>query len=303
MRYPIILLLAFATLLSNCSKEALEIEIKSIHAYPDSVFACDTVELIGAVLFQDSDWIQTIWYYQGRTLAQPIWIAPKEVGDHYIFLEVRDQRSSDIDSVCIHVRDTMGTFVDARDKHEYKWVKIGEQIWMAENMAYLPDVEELPTFTEGGPFYFIYAYAGRSVKEAKQYWAYANYGVLYNRAATMTSLCPEGWRLPDEQDWNVLFAYVGEPIGAKLKSLEEWGQANEGLEVDRSGLKVRPAGTWQVHGSPGGATWLTSEYQGQRTYLYHDDSHYLLLTNTSNEVSVIESVVYSGHSVRCIKVE
>lgn len=30
-----------------------------------------------------------------------------------------------------------GTFKDYRDHHTYEWVKIGEQIWMSENLAYI----------------------------------------------------------------------------------------------------------------------------------------------------------------------
>lgn len=275
--------------------------IDLMFAWPDSVFPGDTVHFDGTAKDRDTHELSLDVYYQNHLMDTNIWVAPKIIGEHYLVFVADDGFNTVKDSVLLFVKDTLGSFADLRDNHEYKWVKIGQQIWMAENLAFLPDVKELPTFHEGGPFYYVYAYTGQSVEEAKQYWTYANYGVLYNRAATLASLCPEGWRLPEGQDWNDLFDYVGEPTGVKIKTAEEWGLANESLEISRSGFNARPAGTWQVHGSPGGATWLTSEYQGQRTYLYYDETHYLLITNMSNDVSVVESEVYTGHSVRCIK--
>ena len=36
--------------------------------------------------------------------------------------------------------ENSGTFVDCRDEHIYQWIKIGNQIWMQENLAFLPSV-------------------------------------------------------------------------------------------------------------------------------------------------------------------
>jgi len=34
---------------------------------------------------------------------------------------------------------TSGYFIDERDGKRYKWVRIGDQIWMAKNLAYQAD--------------------------------------------------------------------------------------------------------------------------------------------------------------------
>ena len=101
-----------------------------------------------------------------------------------------------------------GSFSDSRDGTRYRWVEIGNQTWMAENMAYLPAVSPP---AEGGwnePFYYVQGYEGNNVSIALQQENFKKYGVLYNWKA-IQSACPEGWRLASDEDWKVLEDYLG----------------------------------------------------------------------------------------------
>ncbi len=91
------------------------------------------------------------------------------------------------------VEPQTGYFTDSRDGKKYKWVQIGDQVWMAENLAYMP---------RDGNF-----------------WAYKNdesnalkYGYLYDWKTAKT-IAPVGWHLPTRADWDLLLKYFVDDEG------------------------------------------------------------------------------------------
>ncbi len=100
-----------------------------------------------------------------------------------------------------------GSFTDTRDGQTYKWVKIGDLMWMAENLRYLPSVNDPADASETIPLYYVYGYFGTDVSAATTTDNYKNYGVLYNYPAALNA-CPPGWHLPDVGDWTALQAHL-----------------------------------------------------------------------------------------------
>ena len=136
----------------------------------------------------------------------------------------------------------------------YKTVKIGDQIWMAENLKTTKynDGKEIPEITDGT------MWAGLKAGAYCWYQNYQSsnkntYGAIYNGYAVSTgNLCPTGWHVPELADWQMLREFSGDTItgGGKLKEVGiiHWLTPNKGAD-NSSGFTALPAGIRYFEGT------------------------------------------------------
>lgn len=159
-----------------------------------------------------------------------------------------------------------GRFIDSRDQKEYKWVIIGSQTWMAENLAYLPAVSPPLTGSNTAKYYYVFRFEGTSITAAKDWGYYPTYGVFYNWPAAIDGsdssntfsigvkgICPEGWHLPSDWEWDILVNFLGGEYtaGKKMKSTQGWNDylGESGGGDNSSGFNALSAGSRQSDGS------------------------------------------------------
>lgn len=207
------------------------------------------------------------------------------------------------------------SFTDPRDGNVYHTVTIGSQVWMAENLKYLPSVVGPATSSATTAYYYVYDYNGTEVADAKATANYTTYGVLYNWPAAMAGsasstanpsgiqgVCPKGWHLPSDAEWTQLTNYLGgeSVAGSKLKEIgtTHWISPNTGA-TNETGFTALPGGNrgsqgkFFVIGYHGGwwsATESTASYAWFR-YIYSDHS----------DVYKVFDGKELGFSVRCLK--
>jgi uncharacterized protein (TIGR02145 family) len=226
----------------------------------------------------------------------------------------------------MHYGRNKAQFCDPRDGKKYVYVPIGNQIWMAENLNYVTTEGSKCGSTEVYGFnpsdYFL--------KDANTEIC-DKYGRLYNWATAMgldpsynsvtagslspthKGICPEGWHIPTNAEWDELLRYTDGTTGAQSPYISPV-----------AGKHLRATGEWKDYGTyssldshgfaalPGGAGYFYSNGESHHSGL-DMDGHWWgategnmakaseLVIQYSDLVSYTDNSKTSVFSVRCVK--
>lgn len=149
-----------------------------------------------------------------------------------------------------------GSFTDSRDGQVYKYTTIGSQVWMAENLNYAYPFSAEDTICDSvytchrlnpscTPSYECDLSNESKLKQSECAEETCTMkGRVYYRTAALDD-CPDGWHLPDNDEWQELFASVGgaDSAGLRLKATSGWTPLNPGQPsngTDDCGFSLLP---------------------------------------------------------------
>ena len=205
-----------------------------------------------------------------------------------------------------------GTMTDERDGKVYRTVKVGGQIWMAENLNYYDstdlsvkykswcygksDNKDSSTCDVTGRLY-TWAAAMDSVSTGCGYCKTCDLASA-GSATLVQGICPKEWHLPSQAEWNALFTAVGgqSTAGKVLKSQTGW--YNNGNGTDAFGFSALPAGKrYNVNFSDDGFEanfWSATEGNSYSVY-------FMNLNFNVEKAYLDNSTKNLEFSVRCVK--
>ncbi len=204
--------------------------------------------------------------------------------------------------LCITLTGLYSQGIEDVDGNIYLTVKIGDQIWMAEDLktTKFNDGKLIPLVTDSKKWQNLKtpAYCWLDNIAANKY----TYGALYNWYTVNTKkICPQGWHVPSNIEWKTMIYYIkGMNRGGdmlKERGLAHWKNNSDNV-TNQYGFTALPSGYRRSTGTfPGDsyAVWWTStEYSPAEAWVWGLND---VLSSVFNGYEKIKS----GFSIRCIK--
>lgn len=148
------------------------------------------------------------------------------------------------------------SMTDPRDGQIYKTVKIGDQVWMAENLNYADSIKT-PSLI-GKSWCYANKAENCAVTGRLYTWTAAIDSVKLATDAdnpqdcgldksctlpdTVQGICPPGWHLPEKKEWDTLLTKVGGEATALKVLKSQTGWFHDGNGSDDVGFSALPAG-------------------------------------------------------------
>ncbi|MEZ5084401.1 MAG: FISUMP domain-containing protein [Bacteroidales bacterium] len=136
------------------------------------------------------------------------------------------------------------SFVDARDGKTYNTVAIGPKCWMKENLNY-------DQSAYGYDDCYGYNSANCEIYGRLYDWDAIMQGASSSNTnpSGVQGVCPAGWHIPSDSEWDVLAGFLGGPTiaGGKMKETDtiHWLPPNTGA-TNSSGFTGLPGGMYSV---------------------------------------------------------
>ncbi|WP_458451111.1 fibrobacter succinogenes major paralogous domain-containing protein [Fibrobacter sp.] len=204
----------------------------------------------------------------------------------------RDQCNVETDENC---------FKDERDGQTYRTVKIGDQVWMAENLNYETSNSQCYNDYTSNCAKYGRLYLWSDAMDSAGIWSTNGKGCGYDKRCSPTypvrGVCPTGWHLPSKIEWKTLCTAVGDSstAGTKLKSTSGWFSNGNG--TDDFGFSALPAGR-------GGSGYYRERYYAffWSSTAYDSRNAYQMSLYYDNDYAELPHVLeYCAYSVRCVK--
>lgn len=206
------------------------------------------------------------------------------------------------------------------DNNNYPVIRLGTQIWMAENL-------KTTRYNDGTAISLCENNSEWIVLTTPAYCWYENnkigmgdiYGGLYNWYSINETtngnknLCPSGWHIPDDEEWKQLEVYLG--MSRTDADKLEWRGTNEGGEIKENGEShwnnpntgADNSSGFTALGS-GYRRWSDGSFTGNGIYnLYWSNTEYDITYAWKRTLNYIHPEIYryfnpkaGGFSLRCV---
>lgn len=187
----------------------------------------------------------------------------------------------------------------------YNTIRIGTQLWMAENLKVTQyrNGDPIPHITNNAEWCNMTTGAYCNLDNDEENASVS--GRLYNGFVVIDArgIAPEGWHVPTEAEWQTLVDFCGgnSYAGDKLKEVgtDHWSVTQSTVN-NESGFTAVPGGFrsfgngWFYYGSDVGEYWTSTESEDGKLWWYQ-------VVSGRNDVEKFSSGKPAGLSIRCLR--